>query len=129
MSFEEEFTTWLSNSLDCEIPENVAAFSFNFFELTQHKKNAKFAIELTGTGKFDPENEDWVHDKVWEPNQGSLPIPISISGSHWDMGLARVAGRIYSVLKSDSPCVSRLKSKQGIAISYLGKELEILWPQ
>lgn len=50
---EKDFIDWLDQQLNDEIPNNVIAFNINVYE-------SPFNIEIIGSSKFDPDDEDWV---------------------------------------------------------------------
>ena len=51
-------SNWIDKVLDQEIPNTVVAFCFNLYE----ESDGSWAMELVGTERFDPEDEDWACD-------------------------------------------------------------------
>ena len=53
-------SNWIDKVLDQEIPNTVVAFCFNLYE----ESDSSWAMELVGTERFDPEDEDWACDEL-----------------------------------------------------------------
>ncbi|QDT81246.1 hypothetical protein Mal35_47270 [Gimesia maris] len=126
MRFQEQFETWLSNSLEEEIPAEVVAFHFNLYESTG-QDDVIFGIDLIGAESFDPDDSDWACDEVWAPAERILYIPVSDSGKDWEECLERMSTLIQTYLDSDLPAANTLKSKSGIGIGFVDGDLKLIW--
>jgi hypothetical protein len=79
MSFEDQFSRWIDDSLAADTPSSVKAFSFNLCE-PAGIAGVKFGVELIGAGTFDEDDPDWACNDVWEPQVRGIPIPKNYSG-------------------------------------------------
>ena len=57
----EQFTSWLNDILEEELPEGMAAINFNIYD----DGDNYWAIELVGTNSFDENDEDWACDEAF----------------------------------------------------------------
>lgn len=126
MDFEQTFASWLTSSLEEELPGSVKAFSFNLYEPAL-VDGVKFGIELIGAGEFNKDDPDWACDEVWEPETRGINIQVAYSGDQWEQCLQNLKALLIRTLDSDSPAVRKLKSSQGIAIGFVDGDLEIVW--
>lgn len=126
MDFENNFVSWLSNSLSQEIPDSVRAFSFNLYEPAL-VNDVKFGIELIGAESFDEHDSDWACEEVWEPATRSIDIPLSYSSESWETCLERVKALVMKHLSTDAVYSMKLKSKQGVGVGFVDGDLEMVW--
>lgn len=126
MHFEQQFESWLNESLSQDIPATVKAFSFNLYE-PAFVDDVKFGIELIGAEAFDEGGSDWACEEVWEPTTRGIDIPTSYTSESWETCLQRLKLLVLRHLDSDSPAIQKLKSKQGIGIGFVDGDLEIIW--
>lgn len=126
MSFPVEFETWLSKSLEEDIPAEVIAFHFNLYE-SSGQDDVIFGIDLIGAEHFDPEDNDWACDEVWAPTERILYIPVINSGESWEECLERMSSLIKIYLNSDQTGAQTLKSKSGIGIGFVDGDLDLIW--
>jgi hypothetical protein len=126
MNFEHEFQLWLARAVGADIPGAVRAFSFNLFE-PSGSADARFAIELVGTGEFDPSDSDWATEEVWEPRARHLLIPTHYSGETWQICLARLTQLVARTLQDETPTTLVLRSREAVAIGFVDGDLSVLW--
>ncbi|MCG9709387.1 MULTISPECIES: hypothetical protein [unclassified Pseudoalteromonas] len=126
MSFEQEFQEWLVDALPEKVPEGVVAFSFNLYEPAL-RDGVKFGVEVVGTSEFDPEDEDWACEEVWEPQERQLFIPIEFSGTDWAKCQDRLKELLLQLLLSEHRLSSVLKSTRGIGVGFVDGSLDIVW--
>lgn len=124
--FEFHFKRWLEESLEPQIPETVKAFSFNLDE-SAYEDGYEFGIELIGAERFDPNDENWACDEIWEPSQRKIFIPVSYSGQTWEECLTRMKKLVVKFLESGSPAAKKLKSSEGVGIGFVDGDLELVW--
>lgn len=126
MSFQQKFHEWLVDALPENVPEGVVAFSFNLYEPAL-VDGVKFGVEVVGTSEFDPEDEDWACEEVWEPQERQLFIPVEFSGTDWTTCQARVEELLLQLLQSEHRLSSVLKSTCGIGVGFVDGSLDIVW--
>jgi hypothetical protein len=126
MSFETDFTTWLTKVAEQAFPDTVKAFCFNLNE-PAGKKDVKFGIELVGTASFAKDDPDWACDEAWSPQPRSIHIPLDYSGKTWEECLEKMKELVERTLLPETPATSRLKKSEGIGIGFVDGDLEIIW--
>ena len=126
MDFENEYVTWLTSGLNEEVPIEVKAFSLNLFEPALID-GVKFGIELIGAERFDPLDEDWACDEIWNPSLRRLNIPIQYSGENWEECLEKMKALTNDFLDTQSIAAQVLQSKEGVGIGFVDGNLDILW--
>ena len=120
--FEATFKQWLVRALENGLPQSVKAFSFNLFE----GGRAKFGVEIIGASEFDPTNQDWACEEIWEPLDRKLDIPVSFSGDTWEECLSAVQSLIRNMLEIDDEVSRILKSRKGIGVGFVDGDLHIV---
>ncbi len=128
MSFEDQFSEWIDESLASYIPECVKAFSFNLFEPAEIP-GVRFGVELIGANRFDEKDPDWPCYEVWRPEVRWIRIPQGYSGLAWETALQRVKALLVCKLSTDSTSVERLKASEGVGVGFVDGDLYVIWKQ
>jgi len=126
MSFEDEFSRWIDDSLAGDTPKSVKAFCFSLYE-PAGLTGVKFGVELIGAGRFDENDPDWACDEVWDPQVRGVPIPKKYSGQSWESCLQKIKTLLLRKLSTNSRSVDRLKSSEAIGVGFVDGDLEVIW--
>lgn len=121
MNFKEKLTDWINESLHHAPLDEIKGFSFNLFESADG-----FWIELIGSGVFDLADSDWACEKIFEPPQRNLLIPVDISGNTWEECLINMKELINVYYDSKEPGAQVLRKVDGVGIGFVDGDLEIL---
>jgi len=124
MTFEEDFKTWLMDSVSTAIPASVRAFSFNLCELDDDF--SPFGVELIGSIRFDIEDSDWACDEVWAATPRMLEIPIAFSSRSWEACLAGVKRLVVAAIDEDG-AGEVFKAREGVAVGFVDGDLDLVW--
>lgn len=57
----ENVEKWLDDIFIKKLPDNIIAFNFNLYE----DEDNKWSIELIGSDKYDPNNDDWACSEIF----------------------------------------------------------------
>ena len=125
MEFSEEFENWLASAFASSVPDTVAAYSFNLFEIDSSV--AKYGIELIGAGEFDADDMDWACDEAWVPNPRALIIPHAFASGEWEACLVRVKELVQGSLDRASIASAKLKKAEAVAVGFVDGDLELVW--
>lgn len=124
MKFADEFSAWVSRSLEEGVPGDVRAFCFNLYD---RDEDGLFGVELVGTDEFDPDDEDWASAEAWVPENPRLDIPLDFSGDDWERCLDNLGELVSELLESGSAAAGVLKSGEAVAVGFVDGDLEVVW--
>ena len=124
MDFPEELTIWLETALSQDVPDTVAAFSFNLFVLLPGEA---YGLELIGTGEFSPNDSDWACREIWAASPRTISIPGTFNyGDCYDC-LSEVRQLLSNFLRESSAPATRLKESKAVAVSFDDDDLAVIW--
>ncbi|WP_374585315.1 hypothetical protein [Pseudoduganella sp.] len=124
MDFPEELKNWLETALSQDVPDSVAAFSFNLFVLRPWEA---YGLELIGTSKFAPGDTSWASHEIWAASPRYISIPSSFNcGGCYDC-LDVMRQLLTSFLRESTTASMKLKGSKAIAISFANDTLETFW--
>lgn len=111
---------WIDNILNTDILEDVKAFCFNLYE----EGDGSWSMELVGSGRFDPEDQDWPCDEVTDFGSGN-------NSFHWEMDVDWEGALSYIVRElkeylENGKYAEVLKSKSGVGVGFVDGDLEII---
>lgn len=112
---------WLDDILERELPDAVAAFSFNLYE----DGGNRWSMELVGTDRFDPEDEDWRCDEVSDLGTREQPLSWTRKAG-WDEILEEMV-RVLKRYLEEGAHAAVLKRYQGIGVGFVDGDTEILY--
>lgn len=112
---------WLDTVLDTEIPDTVRAFNLNLYD----DGDNRWSVELVGTERFDPADEDWACDEVTDFDTREQPL-----AWHSDAGWAQVLADVTEAVRvylENGRYAGLLKQYQGVGVGFVDGDLEILY--
>ena len=113
-------SNWIDKVLDQEIPNTVVAFCFNLYE----ESNGSWAMELVGTERFDPEDEDWACDEATDFGSRQNLYNWEME-CEWDQALEYIINELSQYLSSGKYS-DLLKSKDGVGVGFVDGDIEII---
>ena len=125
VAFEDRFAAWLTASLQQQPPATVRAFALNLYE-SAGKRGVRFAVELVGADRFDPNDPDWPCYETWRPTTRGIDIPITFSGDRWELCLVKVRGFVEERLQNDPLIQERLDAVEGVGIGFVDGDLFLI---
>ena len=119
---ENKLPEWLDNVLENAFPDSVVAVAFNLYE---DIIGEKWSVEIVGTDRFDPEDDDWGCDEV--TSFGTREDPLSWEEkTDWENILANVSDTVADYLENGK-YADKLKSLQGVGVGFVEGDLKILY--
>jgi len=113
---------WIDNALDGKvIPDSIVAFCFNLYE----EDDDSWAMELVGTERFDPEDEDWACDEVTDFGTREHLYNWEME-CEWDEALDHMVNELKLYLTSGK-YAELLKSKNGVGVGFVDGNIEIIF--
>lgn len=116
-----DFSRWLDNALHQEIPEEVAAFGFNLYE----DDDDHWSVELVGTDRFDPEDEDWMCYEVTD-----FGTRDNCYTWHEDTTWMEIQKKVIAFLMEyleNGKSADVLQSKQAVGVGFVDGDVEMIW--
>lgn len=113
-------SNWIDKVLDQEIPNTVVAFCFNLYE----ESDGSWAMELVGTERFDPEDEDWACDELTDFGSRERLYNWGME-CEWDEALEYMVKELNQYLENGK-YADLLKSKDGVGVGFVDGNIEIL---
>lgn len=124
MDFPERLKSWLETVLSQDVPDAVAAFSFNLFVL---RPREEYGLELIGAGEFSPDDSDWACREIWAASPRTISIPRSFNcGGCYDC-LHLLKQLLADFLRESSAAAARLKESRAVAVSFANRDLVVIW--
>ena len=117
----KQVENWIDRVLkDATVPADVVAFCFNLYE----ESEGGWAMELVGTQRFDPEDQDWACDEVTD--FGSRENLYSWDAEcEWEQALEYMVNALKQYL-SCGKYADLLKSGQAVGVGFVDGDIEIL---
>lgn len=117
----DNISKWLDNALQQEIPEEVAAFGFNLYE----DEDDHWSVELVGTDRFDPEDEDWM---CYEVTDFGTRDDCYTWQEHTEwMEIQQKVVAVLTEYLEKGKYADVLKSKSGVGVGFVDGDIEILY--
>ncbi|MBU2709209.1 hypothetical protein KCM76_24655 [Zooshikella marina] len=113
---DKDFIDWLDGQLNEKIPDEITAFNINIYE-------SPFNIEIVGSSKFDPEDEDWACNENWIPRNRKMSVSSSLFGDSWEEAQENIIAMAKKYLQSNSKNVNKLKAAKAFAIGFVDGNL------
>jgi len=120
--FEDVLKTWIQSSLKESIPPKVKALCFNLFE----PSSREFGVELIGSSYFDPNDEDWACNEIWESNPRKLIIPYQFSSHEWRYCQDKLKNIISNYMKKKLNEVG-YNNIVAVAIGFVDGDLDFIY--
>ena len=115
-----EISDWLDGLLSIASMNGIAAAAFLLYE----DGEGAYSMELVGTSRFDPEDDDWACDEV--ANFGTRDNPLTWKADKsWEEVQRSVADELRQYLK-DGKRADVLRQLEGVAVGFADGDLEIL---
>lgn len=118
---DTEFSKWLDNALLQEIPEEVTAFGFNLYE----DEDDHWSVELVGTERFDPEDEEWMCYEITD--FGTRESCYTWRESTTWMEIQKKIIAVLTEYLKNGKYADILKSKAGVGIGFVDGDIEIIY--
>ena len=115
----ENVEKWLDDIFIKKLPDNIIAFNFNLYE----DEDNKWSIELIGSDKYDPNNDDWACSEIFTTRNN--PFVFSIVRD-WNEILNEVKS-IISIYLNTGKYNIILKSSNAISIGFVDGDLVYLY--
>jgi len=96
------------------------AYKFNLYE---HED--AFAIQLVGTSRFDPDDEDWACHETFSSGEDLFCFPHSVFGNEWRTGL-KVASALVKNYLQYGKHATLMKASRGVGVGFVGGDIELL---
>jgi hypothetical protein len=77
-----QFNAWVDRVMREFGATPSVAYNFHLYE---HEDG--FAIQLVGTSRFDPDDEDWACDETFSSGEDLFRLPHAVLGKEWRTGL------------------------------------------
>jgi hypothetical protein len=104
-----------------ETPFEVVAYNFN---LTDH---TGWLVEAVGTSTYDPANDDWACDSIWECDHGYEISKSLLPGSAG--ALEHIANQIGKfVAQSAHRKAAALRESVAVCVGFVDGNLTRVWP-
>lgn len=114
----EEFSKWVDNVLDKEIPDNTIAINFNLYEENQEDT---WAVQIIGSDRFD--EEDWA---CYETFTTGEDLYVWTEEGGWEKALETAMDNLKAYLDNGKHSSALLKYK-GIGIGFVDGDVEIIY--
>lgn len=121
MQMKNKIFEWIDGALSGSVPEDVVAFCFNLYEDDENY----WSMELVGTGRFDPEDQDWACNEITDFNSRENLFRWQ-SVCEWDEALEFMTELLNRYLK-DGKYADLLKSKSAVGVGFVDGDIEILY--
>lgn len=115
----ENVEKWIDEIFIKKMPNNIIAFNFNLYE----DQDNKWSIELIGSDKYDPNNDDWACSEIFTTRNS--PFVFSHIGD-WNEVLNEVKHIISTYLNTGKYNVV-LKSSNAVSIGFVDGDLVCLY--
>lgn len=112
---------WLDNVPLQEIPAEVAAFGFNLYE----DADDYWSVELVGTDRFDPEDEDWMCFEVTD--FGTRESCCTWHEAATWMEIQKEVIAVLTEYLERGKYADVLKSKTAVGVGFVDGDVEIIW--
>ena len=121
MEFYGEFSAWLDQVLEGDLPEGIAAFNFNLYE-----GDDAFDIQLIGAPRFEEDDDDWACEEAFSSEEDVYYLPRESEDVEWQEGLACAVDMAETYL-DQGKYAEKLKAAQAVAIGFVDGDLTILY--
>ncbi|MGY4828213.1 hypothetical protein ACVNIS_06525 [Sphaerotilaceae bacterium SBD11-9] len=108
--------------MSAQLPEGIAAFHFNLYELV-----GAHAIEIVGCPTYDPNDSEWACDDIFMSDAPRFTLSYEEAGSHWEQGLASAIDLLATYLASGSAGAARMKESEAVSIGFVDGDLHLVW--
>lgn len=120
----EKIAAWLDAVLVyINIPDAVCAFSFNLYD----DCHGRWSLELVGTDRFDPDDEDWACFDIADFGTRNEPLAWQSEADGMEI-LADVTEAVRHYLEHGR-YAAVLKQSRGVGLGFVDGDLEILYQQ
>ena len=123
MLYYQEFSEWLDQQLNKDLPEGVVAFNFNLYEGASD--TPEYHIELIGADYFDEDDDDWPGNEVFTTRDDLFIIKRTEDISRWKKGLKLMTSLVSKYLQ-DGKYADKLKGAEAVGIGFVDGDLHIL---
>lgn len=117
----KDFTTWLDNIIEKDLPEGIEAYNFNLYEGKE-----SFHVQLIGAGSFSLDDEDWACDELFSSKENIFVIARSITGNSWEQGLNYCFQLVKQYLESGK-YTKLLKASKAVGVGFVDGDIEIIY--
>lgn len=112
---------WIDGVLPSVIPDEVVAFCFNLYE----ENDEVWSMELVGTGRFDPDDQDWACDEITDFDSRKCLFSWQ-AACEWDEALETMTAVLKQYLQ-EGKYAGLLKSKSGVGVGFVDGDIELLY--
>ena len=116
-----QFSAWVDRLLIEFRSTPVVAYNFNLYE---HEE--EFAIQLVGTGSFDPRNEDWACDEIFSSGEDLFFLPHTVVGDQWQSGLEMANALVKNYLQ-DGKHAALMKASHGVGVGFVSGDIDLVY--
>ena len=115
----EVFEKWLDDTLSQELPVDLKAFCFNFYD----DGDNTWSVELVGCDSFDKDNADWACDEIFDNRDEPFA---------WedDCGTDEILRKIRAFIARyllEGKHAAALTAYDGLAMGFVDGDLELLY--
>lgn len=114
----DEFEKWVNEVLKNEFPENTVAINFNLYE---EAEKDKYAIQITGTERFD--EEDWA---CYESFSSGENLYVWLEEGDWEKALESAVNNLNRYLEQGTNSAILLKYS-GVGVGFVDGDIEIIY--
>lgn len=116
-----QFNAWVDRLLIEFGATPVVAYNFNLYE---HEDG--FAIQLVGTGSFDPKDEDWACDEIFSSGEDLFYLPHAVVGNQWQTGLETANSLVKHYLQHGK-YATLMKATRGVGVGFVNGNIDLVY--
>jgi hypothetical protein len=118
----ENFEKWIRKIVDSEHPsKDIIGYYFGIFE----SGTKEYTLYLSGSTEFNGEDEDWVCNNDFEPNEKYLPLP-QYKNLKWEEVLNEITGILKNFMETYVYKNSFFSKAKAIATGFDGGDLVLI---
>ena len=114
-----EFEAWLDAALEADLPDDIAAFNFNLYEVGDNL----WSIELIGASRFDADDPDWACEEVFTNREEPLCWSAE---TDWEEVLETMTQYVEKYL-IEGQYAALLKEHEAVGIGFVDGDLNIVY--
>jgi hypothetical protein len=115
-----QFNTWVDRVMSEFGATPSVAYNFNLYE---HEE--EFAIQLVGTSRFDPDDEDWACDETFSSGEDLFCLPHAVFGTEWRTAL-KVASSLVENYLQHGKYATLMKASRAVGAGFVSGEIELV---
>ena len=120
------YAKWLDAICQRPIPPDAVAFCVNLYDSSGA---GSWDAELIGSPTFDPLNEDWACDDIFNSGpRDRFELPTSVVGGGWEAAMQLFADWTRSFCADPANHGDVLRQSRAVAVGFVEGSLTRVWP-